>query len=91
MGGSQNGIAGAADSILVLKRDREDANAVLHVTSRDAKEGSYGLTLDDTGNWLLAGTCKSTVLHCTSSTALWRRKPAKMNSSMSSGSGAVAA
>lgn len=51
-----NGIAGAADSILVLKRDREDANAVLHVTSRDAKEGSYGLTLDDTGNWLLAGT-----------------------------------
>lgn len=51
-----NGIAGAADTIMVLRRDREESSAVLHVTSRDAREGSYGLTLDDTGTWTLNGT-----------------------------------
>lgn len=50
------GIAGAADTIMVLRRDREEASAVLHVTSRDAREGSYGLTLDDCGRWSLNGT-----------------------------------
>ena len=50
-----NGIAGAADTILVLKRDREDNGAILHVTSRDAKEGSYSLQFEDNGRWSLNG------------------------------------
>lgn len=50
-----NGIAGAADTILVLKRDREDKGATLHVTSRDAKEGSYSLQFEENGRWSLNG------------------------------------
>ena len=50
-----NGIAGAADTILVLKRDREDNGAILHVTSRDAKEGSYSLQFEENGRWSLNG------------------------------------
>lgn len=48
------GIAGAADTILVLKRDRHDKTATLQVTSRDAEEGEYSLTLDG-GTWGLNG------------------------------------
>ena len=51
-----NGIAGAADTIMVLRRDREESSAILNVTSRDAREGSYGLTLDDCGRWTLVGS-----------------------------------
>lgn len=49
------GLAGAADSILVLRRDRTEAKAVLHVTSRDAAEGNYSLMLDGRGRWELDG------------------------------------
>ena len=49
------GIAGAADTVLVLKRDRHDDRATLQVTSRDAAEGEYSLTLTDTGAWQLDG------------------------------------
>lgn len=51
-----NGIAGAADTIMVLKRDREASGAILSVTSRDAMEGSYALTLGGNGAWTLNGT-----------------------------------
>lgn len=50
------GLAGAADTVAVLKRDRESLDAVLHVTSRDAREGSYALQLDEGGRWTLAGS-----------------------------------
>jgi hypothetical protein len=49
------GIAGAADTVLVLKRERHDNRATLQVTSRDAAEGEYSLTLTDTGAWELDG------------------------------------
>lgn len=49
------GLAGAADSILVLRRDRQSEGAVLHVTSRDALEGEYAVTLTD-GTWTLDGS-----------------------------------
>ena len=49
------GIAGAADTVLVLKRERHDDRATLQVTSRDAAEGEYSLTLTDTGAWQLDG------------------------------------
>lgn len=50
------GIAGAADTIAVLRRDRGEQGAILNVTSRDAKEGEYALILDDHGAWELDGT-----------------------------------
>ena len=50
------GIAGAADTIAVLRRDRNEQGAILNVTSRDAKEGEYALILDDCGNWEINGT-----------------------------------
>jgi len=49
------GIAGAADTVLVLKRERHDDKATMQVTSRDAAEGEYGLTLSETGAWGLDG------------------------------------
>lgn len=50
------GLAGAADSILVLRRSRHESSAVLNVTSRDAAEGEYSVTFDgDTGTWSLDG------------------------------------
>lgn len=49
------GLAGAADTIAVLRRDRGQRGALLSLTSRDSKEGEYALTLDDTGAWELDG------------------------------------
>ncbi|CAL8980356.1 hypothetical protein PROP_03137 [Propionicimonas sp. T2.31MG-18] len=49
------GIAGAADTVMVLRRERQDHSAIVSVTSRDAQEGSYSLTLDSSGLWLLDG------------------------------------
>ncbi|NUU30844.1 AAA family ATPase [Arthrobacter sp. C9C5] len=49
------GIAGAADTILLLKRSRHETQAQLQVTSRDAAEGEYILEQAGTGKWILAG------------------------------------
>lgn len=50
------GLAGAADSILVLRRSRHETDATLSVTSRDAAEGEYALRFDAvTGTWSLDG------------------------------------
>lgn len=49
------GIAGAADTVLVLKRERHEKRATLQVTSRDAAEGEYSLTMTDHGVWELDG------------------------------------
>jgi hypothetical protein len=49
------GIAGAADTVLVLKRERQEKRATLQVTSRDAAEGEYSLLIDDRGRWALDG------------------------------------
>ena len=49
-----NGLAGAADATLVLKRARGQADGVLHVTGRDVDEAEYALRfVSDTGAWLL--------------------------------------
>ncbi|MGP5026775.1 AAA family ATPase [Glutamicibacter ardleyensis] len=48
------GLAGAADSILAIRRERNTTNSTLHVTSRDAAEGEYALTLTD-GVWAMDG------------------------------------
>ncbi|MCF2533717.1 AAA family ATPase [Yinghuangia soli] len=51
-----NGLAGAADATLVLRRGRGQADGVLHVTGRDVDESEYALTLQpETGSWRLLG------------------------------------
>lgn len=47
-----NGLAGAADAVLVLERARAQADGVLHVTGRDIDETDYALSFDPTaGAW----------------------------------------
>ncbi|WTW96853.1 AAA family ATPase [Streptomycetaceae bacterium NBC_01309] len=49
-----NGLAGAADATLVLRRGRGQADGVLHVTGRDVDESEYALTFQpETGAWKL--------------------------------------
>jgi hypothetical protein len=49
-----NGIAGAADATLVLKRGRGQADGILYVTGRDVDEAEYALSFDSgTGHWSL--------------------------------------
>jgi hypothetical protein len=49
-----NGVAGAADATLILKRGRGQADGVLHVTGRDVDETEYALSFQaETGSWLL--------------------------------------
>lgn len=52
-----NGITGGADTILVLQRKRGESEALLHVTSRDAAEGSYAMIFDQSRcQWELTGS-----------------------------------
>ncbi|NEA37302.1 hypothetical protein [Streptomyces sp. SID13031] len=39
-----NGLAGSADVVMSLRRARGQADAVLHLTSREAEEREIGLT-----------------------------------------------
>ncbi|MFC6081677.1 AAA family ATPase [Sphaerisporangium aureirubrum] len=49
-----NGLAGAADATLVLKRARGTADGVLHVTGRDVEEAEYAMAFEPTaGIWRL--------------------------------------
>lgn len=49
-----NGIAGAADSIIVLSRPRTEGEAILSVTGRDVEEAEYAMTMHG-GRWTLGG------------------------------------
>ena len=49
-----NGIAGGADSVIVLTRPREDTGGLLQITGRDVAEGSYAVTFHG-GRWQLDG------------------------------------
>lgn len=52
-----NGLAGAADTIVVLTRGRHDTDGTVSVTGRDVAEGEYAVTFDGgTGIWSLNGT-----------------------------------
>lgn len=49
-----NGLAGAADATLVLKRARGQADGVLHITGRDVDEAEYALSFEpSSGSWLM--------------------------------------
>jgi 5S rRNA maturation endonuclease (ribonuclease M5) len=50
-----NGIAGAADTILVINRPRNEPEGVLSITGRDVEEETYGLRLVN-GSWDLMGS-----------------------------------
>jgi hypothetical protein len=53
--GSQ-GIAGGADTIVIIRRDRAAADAVLHVSGRDVEEQELALRFDkDTCRWSIIG------------------------------------
>jgi hypothetical protein len=49
-----NGIAGAADTVIVISRPRNEAEGLLKVTGRDVVEAEYAVTLED-GCWALMG------------------------------------
>jgi 5S rRNA maturation endonuclease (ribonuclease M5) len=49
-----NGIAGAADSIFVINRPRNEPEGILSITGRDVEEETYGLKLVN-GSWDLMG------------------------------------
>jgi hypothetical protein len=49
-----NGLAGAADTIIVLTRDRHSSDGLLSVTGRDVEEAEYAL-VSERGRWLLEG------------------------------------
>lgn len=57
------GIAGAADTVLLLSRERHDDTATLQVTSRDAAEGEYRLRLTDVGKWEIEGATLEDAAH----------------------------
>jgi AAA domain/Transcriptional regulator, AbiEi antitoxin len=50
-----HGLAGAADTILVLTRDRHGTEGLLKVTGRDVPEDEYALRFLDGGHWTLDG------------------------------------
>jgi hypothetical protein len=49
-----NGLAGAADTIVVISRPRNETQGLLKVTGRDVVEGEYAVTIED-GVWELIG------------------------------------
>ncbi|KAA5829550.1 AAA family ATPase [Saccharopolyspora hirsuta] len=67
-----NGIAGAADAVLVLKRGRNQADGVLNVTGRDVDEAEYALAFHaGSGAWqLLDGPASDHTMHDTSAVIL---------------------
>lgn len=50
-----HGLAGAADTIIVLTRQRHETSGLLKVTGRDVAEGEYALTYKDGAVWQLDG------------------------------------
>jgi hypothetical protein len=50
-----HGLAGAADTIIVLARDRQESAGLVKVTGRDVAEGEYAVTFKDGAVWELDG------------------------------------
>jgi hypothetical protein len=51
-----NGLAGAADTIIVITRPRHENDGIIQVTGRDVAEGQYAVTFDGPhGLWTLDG------------------------------------
>lgn len=86
-----NGLAGAADATLVLKRPRGSADGILHVTGRDVDEAEYALAFNPrAGAWtMLDGPPEEHELGDTRATILrWlRRNPANTPRAIAEGTG----
>jgi hypothetical protein len=50
-----HGLAGAADTIIVLSRQRQSRDGLLAITGRDIPEGEYAITVSGAGTWELDG------------------------------------
>lgn len=50
-----HGLAGAADTVIVLTRSRHETSGLLKITGRDVPEGEYAVTLHDGSTWDLDG------------------------------------
>jgi hypothetical protein len=50
-----HGLAGAADTVMVLCRDRQETAGLLKVTGRDVAEGEYAVVFTDGYHWQLGG------------------------------------
>jgi len=50
-----HGLAGAADTVVILSRERHEQTGLVMVTGRDVPEGEYAVKLADTGAWTLDG------------------------------------
>lgn len=66
------GIAGAADAIMRLSRQRNSDEGLLQVTSRDAEEGEYAMRFHD-GLWTLQGGTPETAALAAREQASMRR------------------
>jgi hypothetical protein len=53
-----SGLTAAADSVLVLQRERGHTDGVLHLTGRDILEDARSLNWDDDTGWSLGGTAE---------------------------------
>ena len=98
-----NGLAGAADTIIVLKRDRLSKDATLSITSREMEEAEHHLNFNEKAVWTIGdrpqapqtpqgGTTGSMVIQVltNSSTALTRAEiAAKAYVSVDAASGAI--
>jgi AAA domain len=86
-----NGLAGAADATLVLKRARNQGDGVLHVTGRDVDEAEYALTFDPSaGAWhMLDGPAEDHQLGDTRAAVLrWlRQAPGSTPKAIAEGTG----
>lgn len=65
-----HGITGAADTVLVLRRSRGSADAVLHVTGRDVEEDDHALRFS-AGHWELTGDPIPNASNPRNAIALW--------------------
>lgn len=50
-----NGLAGSADTVILLARNRHENEGTLNVTSRDVREAEYSIDLHDGVAWTLTG------------------------------------
>lgn len=50
-----HGLAGAADTLIVLARDRHSTGGLIHVTGRDVAEGEYAVEFTGGSQWVLDG------------------------------------
>ena len=50
-----NGLAGAADSVLILRREPNSADATLYLRGRDVEEAQFPLTYDRSGGMECCG------------------------------------